>query len=225
MKSVRNGVSAGQYVPPYMGCEAMPVRWADMSDITAKLYWHLFGESETVLDIGCAKGSFGRYKPEGCRVVGIDIEEKALEVAKSHIEVCKVDLNDGCLPFCDGSFDKVLIRNVLEHIEFPWVVVNEIARILSPGGVVIGSVPMAKARAVWNDYTHIRGFTEHALRKLFENTQVLKVRDIYPIVGFRLSSKVGMTKFLPKIMKIPGAGLVAITYQLEAVKIEEKPIS
>ena len=220
MENTRNGISAGQYIPPHVGSDAVPVRWKDMSDVTANLYWHLFGESGTVLDIGCAQGSFGSHKPEGCRVVGIDIEDKALEVARTHIEVCKVDLNDGSLPFCSGGFDKVLVRNVLEHINAPWLVVSEIARVLRPGGVVIGSVPMAKARAVWNDYTHVRGFTENAFRNLFEGTRVFQIRDIYPIVGFRLSSKLGMTRYLPRIMKIPGAGLFARTYQLEAVKVE-----
>lgn len=221
MRSAKNGFPAGQHVQPYIGCDTVFVRWEDMPEATAEFYWHLFGESKTVLDIGCARGFFGKYRPEGCRVVGIDLELRALTAAKAHIEVCKVDLNDGSLPFCDESFDKVLIRNVLEHISYPWLVVDEIARILQPGGVVIGSVPMAKARAVWNDYTHVRGFTEYAFKKLFENTKVFRIRDIYPIVGFGLSSKVGMTRFLPKIMKIPGAGLVARTYQLEAVKITE----
>lgn len=220
MKAARDEFTVGQQVQHYASSNTLPVRWKDMSDITAELYWNLFGESGAVLDIGCARGSFGRHKPENCRVVGIDIEDKALAAAKAHIEVCKVDLNDGILPFRSESFDKVLIRNVLEHINSPWLIVNEVARVLCPGGVVISSVPMAKARAVWNDYTHIRGFTEYAFRKLFENTQVLQIRDIYPIVGFRLSSKIGMTKFLPKIMKIPGAGLFSLTYQLEAVKIE-----
>jgi SAM-dependent methyltransferase len=220
MRSISNENAASQQIQHHVSSNGLPVRWKDMSDITAELYWHLFGESETVLDIGCARGSFGRHKPEGCRVVGIDIEDKALEAAKSYMSACKVDLNDGSLPFRDGSFDKVLIRNVLEHIESPWIIVNEIARVLRPGGLVISSVPMAKVKAVWNDYTHIRGFTEHAFRTLFENTQVLKIRDLYPIVGFRMSSKVGMTRFLPKIMKIPGAGLAARTYQLEAVKVE-----
>ena len=219
MRSISNGGAVSQQVRHHFNSDSLPVRWKDMSDITAELYWHLFGESDTVLDIGCARGAFGRHKPAGCRVVGIDIEDKALQDAKSYIYACKVNLDEGSLPFRDESFDKVLIRNVLEHIESPWVIVNEIARVLRPGGIVISSVPMAKVKAVWNDYTHIRGFTEHAFKKLFENTQVLKIRDIYPIVGFRLSSKVHMTRFLPKIMKIPGAGLAARTYQLEAVKV------
>ena len=96
MRSISNGGAVSQQVRHHFN-DDLPVRWKDMSDITAELYWHLFGESDTVLDIGCARGAFGRHKPAGCRVVGIDIEDKALQAAKSYIYACKVNLDEGSL--------------------------------------------------------------------------------------------------------------------------------
>jgi ubiquinone/menaquinone biosynthesis C-methylase UbiE len=44
------------------------------------------------------------------------------------------------LPFKDQSFDCVLSYAVLEHLHAPWVAIHEVARILKPGGIYIGSV-------------------------------------------------------------------------------------
>lgn len=49
---------------------------------------------------------------------------------------------DGCqLPFAGGSFDTVLNIQVLEHVFEPIAMVNELARVLKPGGIAIVLVP------------------------------------------------------------------------------------
>lgn len=48
------------------------------------------------------------------------------------------------LPFHDEAFDLVLSMQVLEHLHSPWTAVQEIARVLRPGGQFIGSVAFLK---------------------------------------------------------------------------------
>lgn len=45
------------------------------------------------------------------------------------------------LPYDDNSFDCVILQEVLEHLKKPWVVMDEVYRVLKEGGVVIATVP------------------------------------------------------------------------------------
>lgn len=45
------------------------------------------------------------------------------------------------LPFDDRSFDTVVCTQVMEHVKEPWLMVEEIARILTPGGRCILTAP------------------------------------------------------------------------------------
>jgi SAM-dependent methyltransferase len=77
-----------------------------------------------------------------------------------------------CLPFADGSFDKVIAAEVLEHVPADQAAMNEIARILRPGGMAAVTVPAwMPERICWrlsddyhnNEGGHIRIFTQREL--------------------------------------------------------------
>lgn len=67
------------------------------------------------------------------------------------------DLERGRLPFDDQSFDEVLCRDVLEHVDV-LATMRELHRILRPGGRLHLRVPHFTSRNVWDDPTHRRGF-------------------------------------------------------------------
>ena len=48
------------------------------------------------------------------------------------------------LPLEDETFDLVLSMQVLEHLHSPWIAVQEVARVLRPGGSFTGSVAFLK---------------------------------------------------------------------------------
>lgn len=56
------------------------------------------------------------------------------------------------LPFVDHSVDAVLALELLEHVPRPGAVIEEIARVLKPGGTVIVSVPSTVPRHDDHDY-------------------------------------------------------------------------
>ena len=108
-----------------------------------------------------------------------------------------VDLT-GTLPFEIGSFDTVLLTDVLEHIPEPISLMGEIARILRPSGKLILGVPFFYwLHEVPHDYYR---YTEFALRRFCELSG-LRVIEIVPYGGLPeilldLSSK-GLN-FLPR---------------------------
>ncbi len=76
------------------------------------------------------------------------------------------------MPFADNSFDVVIAAEVMEHIPADQAAMNEVTRVLRPGGVAAVTVPAwLPERICWllsDDYHnvpggHIRIFTRHEL--------------------------------------------------------------
>lgn len=82
------------------------------------------------LDIGCGDGILlERLKERGIKGVGVDISSEALKICKERgLECSQADIADK-LPFADGSFDNVILTDVLEHLFQPGETLKEVYRI------------------------------------------------------------------------------------------------
>ncbi len=89
-----------------------------------------------VLDIGCGSGlALSLAARRGAYVSGIDISPALLAVARRRVP--DADLRDGGLdrlPFAAKSFDAVLAVNALQFAADPRAALNEVHRVLRPGG-------------------------------------------------------------------------------------------
>jgi SAM-dependent methyltransferase len=99
------------------------------------------------LDLGCGDGLLTRIVLEeaGSReLVGIDPDPDETAQAKSLGIYSEVHTAGGAaVPERDGSFDWVLSNSVLEHIDDLEPVLEEVARLLRPGGEFVFTVPGA----------------------------------------------------------------------------------
>jgi SAM-dependent methyltransferase len=183
-------------------------------------YYRLLAPVRRVLDLGCGAGAFGRWMPcDQVGVFGLDVSARALDAAKRWERVALVDLDREVIPFRDGSFDAVLAKDILEHLQRPWKTMAEIRRVLAPGGRLLISTPLAKPQVVWDDYTHMRGFTRRALRQMVEDNgfEVLQIHRMGSLPGF---GKLGLIDLLPALMDLPLVGpALAVNHELCARKI------
>ena len=166
-------------------------------------YFRRLGCVSLVLDLGCGTGGVSRAAPCGVRVIGVDHDRGALELAGPHGAVLAWDAGAGRrLPFPRGRFDAVIARDVLEHLDRPWDAVREMRAVLRPGGLALASVPMARPRVVWNDYTHRRGFTAVAIRLLFLDAgfDVLRVDRMGPLP---LAARLNLIRAVPWLLRLP----------------------
>jgi len=113
-----------------------------------------------VLDCGCGLGSITVGLAEVVapgEVVGIDVERQVLDMAQrssaerglANISFAVADVYH--LPFPDASFDAAVAHTLLVHLREPWRALEEIRRVLKPGGVAGVSDPDfgTHVRAPW----------------------------------------------------------------------------
>lgn len=133
------------------------------------------GENKKVLEVGCGIGSdLVRFAKKGGKVTGIDISPRSIKLAKENFKVAGVKGNLKVadaenLPFKDGSFDLVYSMGVLHHIPNTQEGIEEIYRVLLPGGKAIVMLYHKNFFTYWIKLFFIRGVIQgQFLRKSFE---------------------------------------------------------
>jgi 2-polyprenyl-3-methyl-5-hydroxy-6-metoxy-1,4-benzoquinol methylase len=136
-------------------------------------------KSARILDVGCGNGSLVWWMQQRGyhQAGGVDVSAEQVRVAQE-LGVRNVEEADlrGYLGERAGSFDRLILRDVLEH--FPRELILEILdlcrRALRPNGTLIVQVPNAEAplwgRIRYGDFTHEMAFTEGAMRQLLAVT-------------------------------------------------------
>jgi SAM-dependent methyltransferase len=131
---------------------------------------------DRVLDVACGPGNFTRDFGEAAgagTVVGLDASRTMLDVAVRETQrdnVAYVRGNASDLPFRDASFDAVCCFAALYLIEQPMRAIEEIVRVLAPGGRMAllsscnrGALPASATNAVVHGLSGVRVFGREEL--------------------------------------------------------------
>lgn len=98
-----------------------------------------FPKKSKILDAGCGEGYLSqRLLKIGLDVYACDITTEVFAYKK--IPFTSVDLNKK-LPYKNNSFDIIVCLEVIEHLENPWLLINEFHRVLRGDGILIISSP------------------------------------------------------------------------------------
>jgi SAM-dependent methyltransferase len=122
-----------------------------------------------VLDAGAGVGGF----LDSLDSVGTQLHH--LDSSAAHLQACRgrghgrgVRADARRLPFAANSFDLVCLFDVLEHLDDDRAALEEVRRVLNPGGRVLIHVPAHPMLFAQNDEVsgHRRRYTRRRLRKL-----------------------------------------------------------
>ena len=146
----------------------------------------LLPEQGRVLDLGCASGGLlALLRPRASYAAGLELSATAARAAAQVADVVvQGALQDPELPFEDGSFDLVVLADVLEHLPDPPAALRRAIGWARLGGAILVSVPnvahwqarLTLLRGRWPaeergtfDASHLRWFTHVSLHELLDD--------------------------------------------------------
>ena len=104
--------------------------------------------NKSVLDFGCGNGAQTvEFIGSGCRITAVDIDQRDLDVLKDYLQsnnlnsIVPVRYGGSTLPLDSGSFDLIVSYEVIEHVQNESQTLDELYKVLKPGGEMVISVP------------------------------------------------------------------------------------
>lgn len=168
-----------------------------------------------LLDLGCAYGFIMEVARErGWEVAGIEPAQAVAVAAAESLGVpVATDLWGAGL--AAGSFDAVLVWDVIEHLPDPRLALSELARVLRPGGVLSVVTPdlgSLAARILGRRWEEMRKMPEHIyFFNRMSLTALLRATGFEPLewgtVGKRMSLEETLGRLVPAAPWLWGAAL------------------
>lgn len=146
----------------------------------------------SVLDVGCADQKLRRLLPADCGYIGLDYYQTAAGWYGTRPQI----FGDAqCLPILANSMDSVLLLDVLEHLPKPEDCINEIRRVLKPGGKLILQVPFVYP--IHDAPLDFQRWTIYGLRELARKTRFAVDEEVplgNPLESAALLANIAITK-------------------------------
>jgi ubiquinone/menaquinone biosynthesis C-methylase UbiE len=169
--------------------------------------------ASTVLDMGCGSGvaarTIARRANFSGRLTGIDLSPYLVEAAKrladeegldTLVEFRSGDTRELDIP--DGEFDAVVAHTLVSHVQEPLSVINEAARVVRPGGlIVIFDGDYASMTFALDDPVESKKYDEALISAIVTSPRVMRQMP-------RLIQQAGleMVRVFPYIMAEVGEG-------------------
>lgn len=181
--------------------ESVPPDWYARSirENFLQRFWHttrfrevgkLVTPAQSVLDIGCADGTFTKVlfdKTRARKIIGIDVMRGSIEFAKKRFAKNKrmsfrvADAHN--LPFKNNYFAALFCLEALEHVVNPLQVLQEINRVIKENGYAVILIPsenllfrivwwlwqMIPGKNIWQ-HAHLHNFSNGFLEELLEKS-------------------------------------------------------
>jgi len=187
------------------------------------------GTGHTVLDLGCGEGGLAaELKKSGNRITGVDVlaETPNPQVFEQYFSA---DLNQGIASvirkLAGKRFERVLLLDILEHLNEPERLLRHCHEALEPDGQLIISVPNVAnitvrlmllfgqfnytARGIL-DRTHVRFFTRKTARRMVEQNGFSILEERLTVMPLELAFGWSPDSLLGKTVTRLVAGLTAL---------------
>lgn len=129
-----------------------------IADAEAALIGHVQLEpGDRLLEVGCGEGAnLHHLRERGAHCVGVDFALAKAQFAARETGALTACADATLLPFGDGSFDALLVRDLLHHVDDRVAVLAEAERVLKPGGRITVIEPNGRNPIIAAQATAIR---------------------------------------------------------------------
>jgi 2-polyprenyl-3-methyl-5-hydroxy-6-metoxy-1,4-benzoquinol methylase len=201
----------------HWGDAPVDVSARDLPALKARYLLSGLPERGRILEVGCGGGrllnTIASHRPN-LDLHGCDI--RPLDHASSSFDFTLIEPTRRDLPYDAGSFDAVVLFDVLEHVLDPPTIVKATHTVIRSGGVVVSFTPLEGQaislyrfyRRLWGDdlyvqtKEHLHAFSEASLRSLFEEDYVLgNVEYAYHAFGHVMDATLFALTKLPALRK------------------------
>jgi SAM-dependent methyltransferase len=159
-------------------------------------------ENSKTLDIGCGTDPRNPFKAKEC--FGLDIR------ANESKNIKYADLFTDKIPYDDNSFDYLTAFDFIEHVprvlycpalRFCFVeLMNEVYRVLKPGGIFLSHTPIFPFPASQQDPTHVNLITEDTFPKYFDDSS--RFASMYGFTGsFKVEDQLLSPPYLISVLR------------------------
>ncbi len=190
-----------------------------------QLITSLLSGAGDLLDIGAGTGDFLKQaKNNSWTISGVEPNQGARKLAQEK----EIELKESLTDFKGIKFDVITLWHVLEHLPDLEGTINEIEKLLNPGGILIIAVPKYKSydakyyKRYWAAYDiprHLWHFSRDSLKKIFSKKwNLIKTKamifDSYYVSLLSEKNKTGKQNLLK-------AFLVGLISNITALKTKE----
>ena len=117
-------------------------RWVDRAKLhTIESTFSRLPNASRILDLGAGTGSLS-FKLNGkFKVYAADINPNLLKMCKNKdMKSCLIDIEKG-LPYKKNTFDGIIMADTIEHLRTPYLLINEIKRVMKDDGILLIFTP------------------------------------------------------------------------------------
>lgn len=136
-----------------------------------KKYLEIAGKGESIIELGCGLSPMLTFADKFTTKIGVDFSQETIKQASEIYKNVLYVLSDVLYtPFANETFDVVVSGEVIEHLEHPQLLINEMERICKKGGIMILSTPHLE----FEDPEHLWEFDEEDFKEIGFETESIK---------------------------------------------------
>lgn len=206
----------------HWGARAFDIHERNLPALKARFLIDRLPAEGRVLEVGCGSGkvlnTVAVHRP-AIELHGCDI--RPLRAPSESFEFSLVAPDGDELPFEPGSFDAILMSDVLEHLHHPATTLRATARVLRSGGRLIAFAPLEGQRfSFYRGYRkllgddlyartkeHVQAFSDASLRALVEDQfEIVEQQYAYHVVGHFMDATLFAAMKLPQLERMYWTG-------------------
>ncbi len=155
------------------------------------------------LEVGCARGTVSHFlRTKGGSWLHADTDHGNVAAAIALLKSDVIQIPPNVLPFPDASFDVIVSLDYLEHVHDDQAALNELRRVLKPGGQLLISTPTTGSTFLLNKIKPIIGLTLDKYGHVREGYDLSDLNHRLMDQGYEIVSSCTYSRFFTELIEM-----------------------